>query len=69
MMANFGIEGHVHTEAGVCSFLLTLLAYGIKWLFGLRFPESILALPTFMGVFIGFYLVLYVVFLILWSRK
>ncbi len=51
------------------SVLLTLSVYGIKWLFRLKFPEFILVFPTFMGIFIGFYLILHVVFLILWSRK
>ncbi len=60
---------HAHLDAGFFSILLTLLVYGIKWVFRLKFPEFILGLPTFMGVFIAFYLILYVVFLILWSRK
>jgi hypothetical protein len=68
-MANFGINRHAHIDAGFLSILLTLLVYGIKWLFQLKFPASILVFPTFMGIFIGFYLILHVVFLILWTRK
>jgi len=68
-MANFGINKHAHVEAGLLSILLTLLVYGIKWLFRLKFPELILVFPTFIGVFIGFYLILYVVFILLWSKK
>ena len=60
---------HAHLDAGSFSILLTLLVYGIKWLFGLKFPELILGLPTFMAVFIPLYLILYVIFLIAWSRK
>ena len=68
-MSSFGIGTHAHTEAGFFAILLTLMTYGVKWLFGLKFPDFILVLPTFLAVFIGFYTILYVVFLILWSRK
>ncbi len=68
-MADFGIGKHAHVEAAFVSILLTLLVYVIKWLFRLKFPEFILVFPTFAGIFIGIYSVLYIVFLILWSRK
>jgi hypothetical protein len=68
-MGSFGIGKHAHIEAGFFAILLTLLTYGIKWLFGLTFPDIIFALPTFLTVFIGFYAVLFVIFLIVWSRK
>ena len=68
-MGSFGIDKHAHIDAAVLAILLTLLTYGIKWLFGLKFPVVILVLPTFLAVFIGFYTILFVVFLILWSKK
>ena len=68
-MGSFGIDKHAHIDAAVFAILLTLLTYGIKWLFGLKFPVVILVLPTFLAVFIGFYVILFVVFLILWSKK
>ncbi len=68
-MSSFGIDKHAHIDAGVFAILLTLLTYGIKWLFGLKFPESIFVLPTFLAVFIGFYIILYVFFLIMWNKK
>jgi hypothetical protein len=68
-MGSFGIDKHAHIDAGFAAILLTLLTYGIKWLFGIDFPDFIFVLPTFMGVFIGFYAILYVVFLIVWSKK
>lgn len=41
-----------------------------KWLvFGLKFPDSVFVLPTFLAVFIFFYTILYVVFLIMWNKK
>jgi hypothetical protein len=68
-MGSFGIDKHAHIDAGFLAILLTLVTYGIKWLFGLRFPDFIFFLPTFMVVFIGFYAILFVVFLVIWSRK
>ncbi len=68
-MANFGVGGHAHTEAALSAILLTLLVYGAKWLLGLKFPALILGLPAFLALFAAFYLILFVVFLILWSRK
>lgn len=68
-MGFFGIDKHAHIDGGFLAILLTLLTYGIKWLFGLKIPDFIFILPTFLAVFIGFYAILYVVFLILWSRK
>jgi hypothetical protein len=68
-MSSFGISTHAHMDAGFFAILLTLLTYGIKWLFGLTFPETIFVLPTFLAVFVGFYLILFVVFLILWNRR
>jgi hypothetical protein len=64
-----GIGGHAHTEAGFFSILLTLLIYGIKWIFGLKFPSLILFLPTFIAIFLGFYVILLIVFLIAWGRE
>jgi hypothetical protein len=68
-MGSFGIAKHAHVDAGLFAVLLTLLTYGIKGIFGLTFPDMIFVLPTFIAVFIGFYTILYVVFLIVWSRK
>jgi hypothetical protein len=68
-MSSFGVGGHAHVEAGFLAILATLLTYGIKWLFGLTFPDHILVVPTFMAVFIAFYTILYVVFLMLWSNN
>jgi hypothetical protein len=68
-MGSFGIDKHAHIDAAVFAILLTLLTYGIKWLFGLKFPVVILVLPTFLAVFIGFYVILFVLFLILWNKK
>ena len=64
-----GIKEHAHVDAALFSTLLTLLTYGVKWLFGLNFPEFVFLLPTFLAVFIVFYLMLYIVFLIAWCRK
>jgi hypothetical protein len=68
-MGSFGIGKHAHIDAGFFAILLTLLTYGVKWLFALKFPDSIFVLPTFLVVFIGFYAILYIVFLIVWSKK
>ncbi len=68
-MGSFGIDRHAHTDAGFFAILLTLLMYGVKWVFGLKFPDSVFVLPTFLAVFIGFYSVLYVLFLIIWNKK
>lgn len=68
-MGSFGIDTHAHIDAGFFAIVLTLLTYGVKWLFGLKFPDTIFVLPTFLAVFIGLYIILYVVFLILWNRK
>ncbi len=68
-MGSFGIDTHVHKDAGFFAILLTLLTYGVKWVFGLKFPDFVFVLPTFLAVFIGIYVILYVVFLIVWSKK
>lgn len=68
-MGSFGIDKHAHVEAGFFAILLTLLTYGVKWLFGLKFPDSIFVLPTSLAIFIGIYAILYIAFLIVWSRK
>lgn len=65
----FGVGGHAHIDAAVCAALLTLLTYGVKWIFGLAFPQFILVVPTFVAVFIGYYAILYTFFRIVWSRK
>ena len=67
-MGSFGIDKHAHRDAAFFAILLTLLTYGVKWVFGLKFPASVFILPTFLAVFIGFYLILLVVFLIVWNR-
>jgi hypothetical protein len=59
---------HVHVEAGTLSILLTLLVYLVRWATGFHLPQILLGLPTFLVLFLGFYLVLYVVFLIAWNR-
>ncbi|MBI2266516.1 MAG: hypothetical protein HYU64_15360 [Armatimonadetes bacterium] len=68
-MSSFGIGGHAHIDAAVFSVLLTLFIYGVKWLFGFKFPAFIFVLPTFVAIFLGFYTILYVAFLIAWTRK
>ncbi len=68
-MSSFGIDKHAHIDAAVLAGLLTLLTYGIKWFFGLKIPDLIFCLPTFIVIFAGFYAVLFVVFLLVWSRK
>jgi len=68
-MAGFGVRQHAHVQAALLAMLLTAVTYGIKWLFGFTFPGVIFVLPTFMAIFIGFYLILFVLFLILWSRR
>jgi hypothetical protein len=59
---------HAHVEAGVFSILATLLAYGIAWLFNWNIPALIFNIPAFLVIFVGLYLILYVVFLIAWNR-
>ncbi len=68
-MGSFGIDKHAHVDAAFFAILLTLLTYGVKWVFGLRLPDSVFILPTFLAVFIGFYSILFVVFLIIWKKK
>jgi hypothetical protein len=68
-MGSFGIDKHAHADAAVFATLLTLLVYGVKWLFGWKFPDFILVLPTFVAVFVALYVILYGVFLLAWSRK
>jgi hypothetical protein len=68
-MSSFGASGHAHAEAGFFAALLTLFAYAIKWIFGLKFPGLIFFFPTVVAVFIGFYAILFLVFLVAWSRK
>jgi len=60
---------HAHIDAGALSILLTFLVYVVKWIAGFKFPVLIFYLPTFIAIFLGFYIVLYVVFLIAWNRK
>jgi hypothetical protein len=64
-----GAGSHAHVEAGILSILLTLIVYGIKYLFDLRFPDAILKLPTFMVIFIASYVLLYIVFIFLWYKR
>jgi hypothetical protein len=64
-----GAGSHAHVEAAVFSILLTLIVYGVKKLFGLRLPETILVLPTSIAIFIAFYIILYIAFIFLWSKK
>jgi hypothetical protein len=68
-MGSFGIAKHVHMDAAVFAILLTLLIYGIKWLLGLRFPDFIFIVPTFIVIFIVCYAILFVVFFIVWNKK
>lgn len=68
-MSSFGTGKHAHIDASFFAILLTLLTYGVKWVFGLKFPDFVFVLPTFLAVFIGFYSILYVVFLIMWNKK
>ncbi len=68
-MASFGIAKHAHIDAGFLSLLFTILVYGIKWVFGLRFPDFIFGLPAFLVLFLGIYVIFYIAFLIVWSRK
>lgn len=69
MELSMGAKEHAHVEAALAAGILTVVTYGVKWLFGLHFPDLVFMLPTFMAVFIGFYLILFVVFLIAWCKK
>lgn len=64
----FGIGSHAHTEAAVFSIVLTSLTYAVKWVAGWQFPAVVLGVPSFIAVFLGFYVLLFLVFLILWNR-
>jgi hypothetical protein len=64
-----GASNHAHVESAFLSILLTLIVYGAKYTLGFRLPDVIYILPTFMVIFIAFYIILYVIFLFLWYRK
>lgn len=68
-MGSFGIARHAHVDAAVFSVVLTVLTYGVKWLFGWGFPSFFFGLPFFLAVFLGYYLAWSVAFLVLWSRR
>jgi len=68
-MGSFGIGKHAHVEAGLFAVLLTLLTYGIKWICGMKFPHTILGLPAFIGIFLGFYVIFFIALLIAWNRR
>lgn len=68
-MGSFGINKHAHTDAALFAFILTLVSYGIKWICGLEVPSLLFGLPTFIVIFTGIYSILFIVFLIIWSRK
>jgi hypothetical protein len=68
-MASFGIASHAHIDAAVFAALLTLLTYAVKWIFGFQLPATIFFLPTFIAIFLSFYVILWVVFAFVWSRK
>lgn len=68
-MSSFGIAKHAHVDAAVFAALLTVLTYVIKWCAGIDFRPYVFAFPTFLAIFMGFYIILHVIFLILWSRK
>lgn len=68
-MGSFGIDRHAHIDAAGLACFLTLLTYVIKWSVGLKFPDLIFYLPPFIAIFAVFYIILFVVFLILWSMK
>jgi hypothetical protein len=68
-MASFSIGTHVHTNAAFGAILLTILTYAVKWVFGLSLPTLIFMVPTFIAFFLGYYLILWVVFFIVWSRR
>lgn len=68
-MGSPGSGSHAHVEAAALSAVLTLLTYIAKWTLGWKFPDLVFAMPAFIAVFLGFYVVLFVVFLVVWSRK
>ncbi len=68
-MGSFGINTHAHVDAAVFSIVLTLLTYGVKWLRGWNFPALVFGVPSFIAVFIAFYVILFVVFLVAWNRS
>ncbi|MRR17567.1 MAG: hypothetical protein EG826_14040 [Deltaproteobacteria bacterium] len=68
-MASFGINRHAHIDAAVGAALLTLLTYGVQWIAGFKIPTLIFNLPAFIVIFTGLYVVLFIAFLIVWSRK
>lgn len=59
---------HAHVDAALAASVATVLVYLVKWGFGLEFPEILFFLPTFITVWLAFYVPLYVVFWILWMR-
>jgi len=67
-MSSFSINSHAHVDAAVFSIVLTFLTYGVKWVLGLKFPVLVFGVPSFIAVFLGFYLILFLVFLVLWNR-
>jgi hypothetical protein len=68
-VAFFGINSHAHIDAAVFAALLRFPTYVVKWIFGLKVPDFVFVLPTFLAVFIVLYTILWVVFILLWSRK
>lgn len=59
---------HAHVDAALAASVATVLVYLVKWVFGLDFPETFFFLPTLIGIWLAFYVPLYVLFLILWMR-
>ena len=68
-MSSFGVAKHVHVEAAVIATLLTMLIYGVTWFAGWSLPGRIVGFPAFLIVFAGAYVILYIILMVLWTKK
>lgn len=58
---------HAHVEAALFALVVTGLVYLCKWIFGFSLP-AIFGLPACLVIFVGAYILLFIVFRFLWSR-
>jgi hypothetical protein len=68
-MSSFGVAKHAHMDAALSAALMTLLIYVVKWCIGTDFRPYIFVFPTFVVIFLGFYIVAFMIFLVLWTRR
>ena len=59
---------HAHVDAATFTVVLLLTAYGVSRLFGWTIPPLLFGLPAVLVLFIGTYLLLYLVMFIAWRR-